>query len=375
MRKYFMLIIAITVALTSLNIEATNVSSKKNELSETKKELENSKKQLQNNENEKKIEEAAVQELDKNIIDVENKLLELEEKLENKTNEVEEVQIVLEEAREKKNYQYDIMKKRMVQMYKNGRTGYMKLAFSANNMSELLTRTQYIKTISEYDHQVLDTYKEQEIIVAETEEKLALEQANLKTLVDKQVETKENLETKRIEKNTRLGILEKEGDVLQSEIEEIEAEYKAIQKEIDRLTANSTVKYSGGKFAWPVPGNYRVSSEYYNRINPVTGRAEFHKGIDIPAGYGKAVVAAADGVVITAGNLGTFGKTVIIDNGSGITTTYAHNSSVIVSVGQKVTKGQQIAKIGSTGRSTGNHSHFEVRVNGKHTSPWNYLSK
>ena len=125
---------------------------------------------------------------------------------------------------------------------------------------------------------------------------------------------------------------------------------------------------------WPVPGYYRISSDYVDRTSPIFGAAEFHTGIDIPASYGEDVVAAADGVVITSGWVNGYGNTVMISHGSGIVTLYGHNSSLVISNGQSVKKGQVIAKIGSTGYSTGNHCHFEVRINGDHTSPWPYLN-
>ncbi|MDD3570484.1 MAG: M23 family metallopeptidase [Lachnospiraceae bacterium] len=100
---------------------------------------------------------------------------------------------------------------------------------------------------------------------------------------------------------------------------------------------------------------------------------EFHTGYDIPAPYGSNIVAAEAGTVITASYVRGYGYTVIINHGNGLTTLYGHNSSLVVSVGQTVTRGQVIAKAGSTGNSTGNHCHFEVRVNGSHVSPKGYL--
>lgn len=136
--------------------------------------------------------------------------------------------------------------------------------------------------------------------------------------------------------------------------------------------------YDGGKMTWPVPGVKSVSSEYGPRNCPFHGR-EVHTGIDIPASTGTSVVAAAGGTVVLAGYSGGYGKCVIINHGNNIYTLYGHLSSYIVSNGQKVTAGQKIGGVGSTGNSTGPHLHFEVRKGGNsssyHTSPWNYVSR
>lgn len=124
-----------------------------------------------------------------------------------------------------------------------------------------------------------------------------------------------------------------------------------------------------GYFIWPVSG--RVTSGYGYRS--IFGSYSFHRGIDIAVPYGTRVAAADGGTVIYSGWQGTYGKLVIIDHGNGKQTYYGHNSSLLVSVGDKVYQGQTIAKAGSTGRSTGTHCHFEVHVNGSVVNPYNYL--
>ncbi len=124
-----------------------------------------------------------------------------------------------------------------------------------------------------------------------------------------------------------------------------------------------------GKLRRPVVGGYISSNYGYRR----RGR-EFHTGVDFAISYGSRVSAADGGTVSFAGWKGDYGYLVIINHGNGLQTYYAHNSKLTVRAGQKVAKGEQIAKIGSTGRSTGPHCHFEVRVNGKHVSPWKYIS-
>ena len=129
--------------------------------------------------------------------------------------------------------------------------------------------------------------------------------------------------------------------------------------------------YPTGTFRWPTSG--RITSYFGGRKSPGGIGSTNHKGIDIAGRYGTPIYAADGGTVTYSGWMGGYGYTVRVDHGKGKVTYYAHNSSLLVSVGQHVYKGQQIAKMGSTGNSTGNHCHFEVRVNGVARNPLNYL--
>lgn len=124
-----------------------------------------------------------------------------------------------------------------------------------------------------------------------------------------------------------------------------------------------------GTFKWPVSG--RISSYFGYRT--IFGTYSYHGGIDIATSYGKGIAASDGGTVIWSGYKGTYGYLVIIDHGNGVHSYYGHCSSLLVSAGDKVYQGQTIARVGSTGRSTGNHCHFEIRINGTRVNPLSYL--
>ena len=137
-------------------------------------------------------------------------------------------------------------------------------------------------------------------------------------------------------------------------------------------TTQQTQNSSG--MLWPVSGYSYISSPFGNRISPIYGGLEFHRGIDIPAPSGTAIRASASGTVITACYNSSYGNYVMIAHDNGLVTLYAHAVSLYVSAGQTVQAGDIIAGVGTTGDSTGNHLHFEVRVNGIFQNPVNYVS-
>ena len=142
-----------------------------------------------------------------------------------------------------------------------------------------------------------------------------------------------------------------------------------------QMMQDSGVKYDGGTFKFPIASYTRLSDDYGWRIHPTLNVKKFHNGIDLAAPKGTAIYAAYDGKVVAATYSSTMGNYVMIDHGDSLYTIYMHASALYVSKGDVVTRGETIAAVGTTGRSTGNHFHFGVRLNGEYVSPWNYLSK
>jgi len=255
-------------------------------------------------------------------------------------------------------------------MYETSGDSVLVVLLGSESIVDFMANIEMIKKIHESDTQLLAEMEEQ---LDEVERK----KEDLESIQEKLVEDKAALETHKQalsgQKSDLAAAKSRMQDIKDAAIEDIER-LEAESNRIQSMLAgrDSAFDYGGGAMSWPVSG--RITSEYGMRVNPVTGVYKLHAGIDIGVGTGTPVHAAADGVVIFAGwNSGGYGNFVMIDNGSSIVTCYAHNSSVAVSVGQSVSRGQVIAYAGSTGNSTGPHCHFEVRVNGAPQNPRTWL--
>lgn len=184
--------------------------------------------------------------------------------------------------------------------------------------------------------------------------------------VDYQDNIKSNEEVLKSTLETEIKSLEESKASLVGDVKNLEEKESSLKSEID-----GRINYG----SWPVPGFNELSSPFGYRIHPITKEKKFHKGVDIPADYGTEVLATDYGVVSFSGVQNGYGHVVCIKHFDGKTSIYGHNSQNVVKEGDIVAKGQTIAKVGSTGRSTGNHVHFEVTVNGELKNPLDITTK
>lgn len=339
------------------------------------KELEKSKSNLEN----------YVVELDQQLAALEDKIEELQEEIAAKKEEVEQARADVEQAEGVAAKQYEDMKDRLKFMYENGsRNSYMEILLTAQSFSDLLNQAEYIEMISAYDKRKLleyrqnveylklckQTLEEEEAVLKEAEESLQNEQDSVNTLI---AEKEQQIRAYEGDINNKsAAISEYEAEIAEQNAT-IAALEKAVAADKAALEEQNRIKYDGGMFQMPCPGYKRISDDYGNRIHPTLGVQKFHNGVDFAAASGTPILAAYDGKVVAASYNSSMGNYVMIDHGDGLYTIYMHASKLYVSSGQTVSKGAQIAAVGSTGRSTGPHLHFSVRLNGNYVSPWNYL--
>ena len=267
----------------------------------------------------------------------------------------------------------------MIRMsYEYGGAGSsVEFIFSAEDFSDLIMRMDLLSYHLTYNDKVIESYSNTlsdiEKTKKEYEDAIVLmseykqEQETLKTqLTEKQAEA----ESKRSALLKSADAYERELAIKQQYINELDQEIKALAA----MFAKEDKSTYSGSFYFPLPANvYRITSYYGYRKDPLTGKTAYHEGYDFACAKGTKIFAADDGTVVLAKYNGGYGNCVMINHGGGIMTVYGHCSSLNVVSGQEVKRGDVIAYVGSTGRSTGNHLHFEVRKNGALADPAPYL--
>lgn len=335
----------------------------------------------------------AVKQLDAQLDEVSAKVKKLEQQLAEKQQEISDAEAALADAQAKEAVQYENMKKRIKFMYENSQTSTAEMLLSSKDFSEFLNTAEYITQISQYDRKMLEEYQNTQETIAETQEILKKEYAEIAKLEEQVKAEKQAVAALEAAKKGELADVSEDladaeqiAKVYEEEIKaqnEVIAQIQAAQQQQANNAGNSANAGDGsgggqtvqgtGSMLWPCPSSHKITSDYGPRESPTAGASTNHKGIDIGAAYGADIVAADSGVVIVSTYSNSAGNYIVIDHGNGICTVYMHASSRLVSVGNTVTRGQVIAKVGSTGYSTGNHLHFGVTVNGSYVNPWGYV--
>ena len=327
-----------------------------------------------------------VSQLDTELSAAQTRITELTEMISQKENEIIQTKAELDEALEREASQYDAMKLRIKNMYERGSNFYLEAIFSAESFADMLNRADYIEKITESDQRILENFKTTREYVEVCKTQLEEEQALLEEAKIDVEKEQASLETLISEKQTEINAYEADINNQETLLKEYEAEIASRNAEIKALedavkaeqaaleaASNPKRTYDGGMFAWPAPSYTRISDDYGNRMHPTLKVNKFHNGIDMAAPGGSPILAAYNGTVVAAAYSSSMGNYIMIDHGDNLYTIYMHASALYVSKGAEVVKGQKIAAVGTTGRSTGNHLHFSVRLNGNYVNPWGYL--
>ena len=323
---------------------------------------------------------AAVQKktlLDDQIANTNAKISNTEAQISDYNALISQAEAELADAQQREEAQYELFCKRVREMEEQGEVSYWSILFSSDDFSDLLDNFMMVEEIMDYDNQVMN-----ELIAVR--EQIEADKTALETARQEQKDAKAEQEAAKAELKSQQSQVDaliteisgQESQVkaaeakLQAAANAADAEIRAAEKELASQIANVP---SESGFLWPLPGRYNLSSLYGSRKHPVTGKANNHTGIDVPAPSGTSILACKSGVVTTSTYNNSYGNYVVVSHSDGTSTLYAHMNSRNATVGQTVSQGQVIGYVGTTGSSTGNHLHFEVRVNGSRVDPVDYF--
>lgn len=389
MRKFLCIILVISLLSYSIcvysedneNIGEIEQIDKKS-LEELQKEAEEINQQIV--ENSEKL-EIVEEELSQNLLqvqEIDTKIQESEQELEELNNEVETLNENIENIEielNTKQMQYEKVNKQaeeiLIAMYEQGNLQYLDVLLGSKNIVDFISNYFLISEIMEYNMQLIEEAAKEKQEIEEIMQKLEIKKEDIISKKKEQQKISQVLENTKTSRQYYMSKLTEEELQIQTQIEEYKTQMAEVEIEIRKLSMVQSFEedYIGGDMIWPIPGHTRITSQYGMRTHPITGLYSLHTGTDVGAPIGTDFVAMASGVVTKAGYNKYYGNMVILDHGGGVQTLYAHGSKIMVQLGDLVTAGDEVLKVGSTGYSTGAHAHFEIRINGKAVNPLDYV--
>ena len=413
-KKTAMLLASCLAISNVLSVSAANETEVNKKKTELESQIEDKEQQVSSLQQQKDNVLSAIKKLDEKYAKAQENLDTLTGQIEDKNAEIEKNSAELEKAKEKEAIQYEDMKKRIQYLYEAGNISMISVILGADDFAEALSRTENFRQLTSYDRKQLEEYKKTCKKIENLEKDLKKEKSDLESYKQSAEEEKSNIETSISKKQAEISQFEAGIDAAVMAQSDLEGELaiqneilKQLKEEVQNTAGQGSSSSSSGEstnsnqnkteqsqpetkpetkpdsgqsdssgsaqFTWPCPASHNVTSPFGDRNSPTAGASSNHKGIDIGAGSGSSIVAAASGTVTVSTYSESAGNYVTIDHGNGFHTVYMHASALYVKAGQKVSAGQQIAAVGSTGYSTGPHLHFGIMKNGVYVNPMNYF--
>jgi murein DD-endopeptidase MepM/ murein hydrolase activator NlpD len=373
----------ITHASATINKIDQELNKLKQIKAETQRKAKDALNQMNKVQSQIKVNKQQMNTLLKQIDDSSQKLSQLNERIDTVSDELVQSAIDLDAATVRVENRNQLLKSRVRLMYMNGVVSYLDVLLGATSFSDFINRLDALKLITEQDKEILDSNIRDQNLIEDKKKQTEEQLAEVKNLYAEANQIREVLIIKEKEKEAKISSLTEQERELEGITEENErklmeyaAQEAALLKKRSELQKTNVFTYNGGSLGFPLSINARITSLFGTRVDPITKKkGASHNGVDFGASNGTSILAAEDGVVIVASWWGGYGNAVVIDHGKNFWTLYAHirNEGTIVKKGDVVRRGQKIAEVGSTGRSTGNHLHFEVRINEIPKDPLPYL--
>lgn len=393
------LLIILLINFSFINVFATSSSNK----SDIQSKIDDKKEELQDVKDEKSGVLSEIDKLNTSIASTEKEISDLNAKITELTSSISDKTKEIEQKEEEFEEKDKLLQDRLVALYEAGDTTYLDMLLTSGSITDFISSYYLVEQLTKCDTEVLNAIENTKKEIEDDKKELETKKEEIDKTKSQIAEKNEKLKNDKNTKQAKVNSLTEDEKELESQLSAYNAEMEKIaaaerkakaeedarKKKEQSSTGGNTgstgstgatggtsgTVTSSGKMTWPIPGYNTITSYFGYRNHPIYHTWKLHSGIDVGAPTGAKFVAADDGTVLIAsyGYNGGYGNYVVINHGNGITTRYGHGTTILVSAGQKVTKGTPVLTVGSTGASTGPHAHFEVRVNGTAVNPLNYL--
>ncbi len=370
-KKYWFIILLLTLFLVALvaapvlAVITEEIEVKQQELEEIEKRRRDERSSLEDRLNREAALKEEIRLLEERIQELRLEQERLSREIELVEEEIESAETELADAEENLSYQEDLLKMRLRAIQQHGVVSYVEVLFDSSNFSDFLTRLHNLSIIASNDIRLIEEIQKERDIIQAWKEELEDKKASLEAMRAQVASNEAEMAQAALDRETLLADLQDEISQNLKAIQDLEREAQELDALIRTLIGKASNQFSGlqGALHWPIEPPTWVSSGFGWRRDPFSGVQAWHGGIDLAPHHGAAnyILAAADGSVIFSGWNGGYGNCIMIDHGGGTVTLYAHMSSLLVRYGEDVSRGQRIARAGTTGYSTGVHLHFEVR--------------
>ena len=320
-----------------------------------------------------KANQQAQQQAETELARAQGKLESVQDQLAKTQLQLDQVQKDLADVTDKLNKRQQMLGVRVRSLSEQGRMSYLDILFGSISLSNFFERLQVLRLVVQEDAVLFKGVRASKAQVEDTQRKVSDRKTQLLVLSEQAQQEKTNIQQTLAKIQAAQSQYDADRRQYVQMLKDLEDANKRLEGDIAELQAKAN-RHHIGKLVLDFPVRpVEITDPYGMRMHPILHQYAMHWGTDFAANYGQDVHAAESGVVIQAGSNGAYGNSVIIDHGDGVATLYAHNSKLLVSEGDSVSKGQIIAYAGATGWATGPHVHFEVRINGKAMQPMDYL--
>jgi murein DD-endopeptidase MepM/ murein hydrolase activator NlpD len=361
------------------------LEAKQDQLQSSKEESRDARSQLAEAQRRREALTGEVRDLEGQLAEAQADLAAIQAQLEVARHELERWTARLDRAREDLLAHQSLLNQRAATAYKVGPSAYLDVLLGSDDLMALASRAFYVERVLSIGSSLLEGVRVARTLVAERQDRVRVYEDGVTRRFEQVRERTERIAALRAQEESLLQRIDLEIGVTADALEDLNSARERYEDAVASLEAESSEiqgliqgagssgsGQAGGTLFWPTDGP--IVSGFGYRTHPIFGTTTFHAGVDIDGACGQPIWAAEDGRVLSAGSNGGYGLATVIDHGGGLSTLYGHQSSIGVSAGQTVRRGQQIGLVGTTGLSTGCHLHFEVRINGEPVDPVPYLT-